>query len=194
MPSLSPSTSPSSNQEDATGSYHERSHGGRLVDTDEEDTITSTENHTLFGDDDDNDDEKDESNTKDTSDDDEYIPTQSHRENEADEEFHVEDYVDEVQMKREEDAAEARAEVQKGRVNKLTVQTDAATVSSKRQSNARSPASQLEGTIKKKANVPAILTTANSTAIYKRVDLNSSNRRKCNRMTDDSVSTPERNN
>ena len=128
------------------------------------------------------------------SSDEEYEATDSLHEAEQDEEFHIDDYEDEVKMKREEDAAEERATKKKASKKPLSVQTSSSKETSKRKTNARSPAAQLAGSSRKKSNVSMKLKPAASASIYKRVNTKSNNRRTCNRLNDESVSTPERNN
>ena len=126
--------------------------------------------------------------------DEEYEVTEEQQQKEEDEDFNVDEYVDEVQMKREEDAAEAK-DAKKGKHSNLKVLTTTSGSASKRKTTACSPAAQMVGgTPKKKATAATGPKSANAASIYKQVNVNSNNRRTCNRMTDASISTPERNN
>ena len=134
-----------------------------------------------------------------SDDDDDYYPTSSLETKETDVEFNINDYVDEVQMKREEDAAEDAAEKAaktakgKGKSSKSLQVSTTTTCPAKRKGEDRSPQVQ-DLTSSKKASVHKGPKTADSTAIYRKVNAKSHNRRVCNRMIDDAASTPERRN
>ena len=130
-----------------------------------------------------------------------FEPTPSKEEDEADEDFCKEDYVDEVAMKQEEDAQERKKEAQEkaaaaGKVAKGTRQPPRATTTTntKRKSTDCSPRSQEVGNDnRKKAHVPTGPKTSKSSSIYKQVNQHSQNRRACQRLTD-SAATLERTN
>ena len=189
--------------------FNEWSQGADLVDTDDKDNKADVDSE-LGADDDAESTVPTAPNQTQTqpseSSDDDYEATASQQAEEEDEEFQTDDYVDEVKMKREEDAEADKAEADRAKAEKaknakakdntktLSIQTSSVKESAKRKTNARSPAAQLAGTTRKKSNVSMNLKTADSASIYKRVNINSNNRRTCNRLNDESVSTPERNN
>lgn len=145
-------------------------------------------------------------NDNDKDDDGDYIVTESQQKEEEDVEFDITDYVDEVQMKREEDAQEkeqelrekSKAQEKKGqqktkKQSTLTVNAKASSAH-KRCTDDRSPQSQSAGAASKKAHVSKGPKSANTATIYKEVNTHSQNRRQCNRLKEASAATPERNN
>ena len=176
---------------------------GDLVDTEEEDSSKDTDDELFEAlSPKSNKSIAEEQDTDPDATDEDYEVTESQKQKEKDVKFNQDYYVDEVQMKREEDREEAAREEaaaatsaakQKQKGQQLLIQTTTE-LASKRKTNARSPAAQMAGALKKKAHVSKGPKITGTTAIYKQVNTNSINRRSCHRLKESSVSTPERNN
>ena len=128
-------------------------------------------------------------------DDDNYEVTEELLEEEADEEFQTNDYVDEVRMKREEDAQEAKEEEErKNNRKKDNLVINTSTTNSKRKNDDRSPQAQAAGSTTKKAPRASVIRSSTANKTYRQVNSKSSNRRVCTRLPDEDAATPERHN